>query len=111
MEVRLPRPRGTSVRRDLQSISRSLSSIIRVLGRLGPAMDAAARVSVAPARSGRKLTLSPARRASLKRQGQYMGYLRNLKPRQKARVKGLRETKGIGPAIKLAKSLSRSAAA
>jgi hypothetical protein len=36
-----------------------------------------------------------------------MGYLRNLKPKQKARVKTLRASRGIGPAIQLAKVLSR----
>jgi hypothetical protein len=102
-----------SVRRELQSIRRSLDSIIRALVRLAPALEAAATAPAgsAPARTGRKLRLSPARRASLKRQGQYMGYLRNLKPRQKSRVKSLRVAKGVGPAIELAKKLSRAAAA
>src|SRR4030095_15112028 len=83
LEVGLPRPRRMSVRRELQSIRRSLDSIIRALVRLAPALEAAATAAArsAPARTGRKLRLSPARRASLKRQGQYMGYLRNLKPR------------------------------
>ena len=47
------------------------------------------------ARPVRKLNLSPKRRAQLKLQGQYIGYLRNLKPRQKPEVKRLRERMGI----------------
>jgi hypothetical protein len=37
-----------------------------------------------------------------------MGYLRTLKPRQKARVKTLRATKGVRSAISLARKLARS---
>jgi hypothetical protein len=36
-----------------------------------------------------------------------MGYLRNLKPRQKARVKALRATKGVRAAILVARKLAR----
>jgi len=35
-----------------------------------------------------------------------MGYLRGLKPRQKARVKALRVAKGIKPAIAFARRLA-----
>ena len=35
-----------------------------------------------------------------------MGYLRNLQPRQKARVKSLREAKGARAAVALAKKLA-----
>jgi len=49
---------------------------------------------------------SPKRLAALKLQGRYMGYIRNLGPRQKARVKALRATKGIDAAISLAKQLA-----
>jgi hypothetical protein len=89
------------IRRSLQSIARSLASLIR-------AADAAPRVSKGGGRRGRKLRLSPARRASLKLQGQYMGYLRGLGVRQKARVKALRTTKGVRPAIALARKLAQS---
>jgi hypothetical protein len=61
--------------------------------------------SNAKARRG-SLKLSPKRRAALKLQGQYMGYIRNLKPRQKARVKALKAKKGYRPAIALAKRLA-----
>ncbi len=53
------------------------------------------------------MKLSPRRRAALKLQGQYMGYIRNLKPREKARVKALKRTKGFRAAIRLAKRLAQ----
>jgi hypothetical protein len=53
------------------------------------------------------MTLTPARRASLKLQGQYMGYIRNLRPRQKSRVKALKATKGYPAAIRLARKLAQ----
>jgi hypothetical protein len=87
-------------------IRRSLTSIIRSLVRLGPALQGiAAAGRERPERRGRTLRLSPKRRAALKLQGRYMGHLRTLKPGQKARVKALRVSKGIGPAIALARRL------
>ena len=44
--------------------------------------------------------------SSILLQGQYMGYIRNLKPRDKARVKELRNSKGIRPAIAMARKLA-----
>jgi hypothetical protein len=35
-----------------------------------------------------------------------MGYVRNLGPKQKARVKALRESRGVDAAISLAKKLA-----
>jgi hypothetical protein len=43
----------------------------------------------------------------LKLQGQYIGYLRNLKPREKAEVKRFRERSGIEVAFRKAKALVR----
>ena len=105
MEARLPRRHHISVGRDVQAIRRSLGAIVRALERLAPALEAATRGPANPGRPSRKLRLSPARRASLKLQGQYMGYLRNLKPRQKARVKALRASSGVRAALRLAKAL------
>ena len=103
----MPKARASSIGRDVQAIRRSLVAIVGALARSVPALEAATRGAGKPGRRGRKLKLSPARRASLKLQGQYMGHLRNLKPRQKARVKAFRATKGIPRAIALAKALSR----
>jgi hypothetical protein len=54
----------------------------------------------------RKLRLTPERRAALKLQGQYMGYLRGLRPGQKAQVKKIRVEKGIRAAIAAARRIS-----
>lgn len=55
---------------------------------------------------GRKLKLSPKRRAALKLQGRYMGHIRTLSARQKAQVKTRRATKGLRAAITLARRLA-----
>lgn len=69
--------------------------------------NGASAPSVAASRAPRKLNLSPQRRAALKLQGQYMGYLRGLKPRQKSRVKALAASKGVRSAVSLARELAK----
>lgn len=101
------KPRRISVRQEFKAIRRSLSSVARAIQRLA---EAAAAATV-PGRStgrGRRLKLSPKRRAALKLQGQYMGHLRNLKPKLKVRVKAARTTQGIRSAIALARRLSKA---
>ena len=50
--------------------------------------------------------LSRKARASLVLQGLYMGFMRQLKPRQKAQVRRVREAKGVRAAIARAKRLA-----
>ena len=45
-------------------------------------------------------------RASLKLQGRYMGYMRQLKPAQKAQVRKIKQTKGVRAAIARARQLA-----
>jgi len=54
----------------------------------------------------RKLKLLPARLKALRLHGKYLGYLRHLKPKQKAKVRRLREEKGVMAAIKQARKLA-----
>ncbi|MGH7228462.1 MAG: hypothetical protein ACREIH_04530 [Nitrospiraceae bacterium] len=54
----------------------------------------------------RRPRLSAKARASLVLQGRYMGYMRQLKPRQKAQVRRIREGKGVRVAIATAKRIS-----
>ncbi len=61
----------------------------------------------APARRG--IRMSPRVRALRQLQGKYMGYVRRLKPADKARVRSVREKQNIEAAIKLAKSLGAKA--
>lgn len=58
-----------------------------------------------PARKVARRVLSAKTRALRRLQGKYMGYMRNLKASEKARVKAVREKRGIEAAIKLAASL------
>lgn len=55
----------------------------------------------------RRLKLTAARRAALKLQGRYMGYVRRLKPREKARIRAVKHKRGYRAAIRLAKQLAR----
>jgi len=106
----LTKPSRASVARDIQAIRRSLGSIARALARLAPALEATLRGSGNPGRRGRKLRLSAARRAALKLQGQYMGHLRSLRPKERSRVKALRAKRGVRAAIALARRLTRPGA-
>jgi len=49
---------------------------------------------------------SPARLKALKLHGRYLGYIRQLKPRQRAEVKAVMEKKGVEAAIKKARKLA-----
>jgi hypothetical protein len=86
-----------SVRSALRDLDQSLDRLVRVLGTKQPTQTKPQR---------RKITLTPARRAALKLQGQYMGYMRGLKPRQKSKVKQVRAAKGIRAAIAAARRLA-----
>lgn len=55
----------------------------------------------------RRPRLSAKARASLVLQGRYMGFMRQLKPKQKAQVRKVRVAKGVRAAIARAKVLSR----
>lgn len=101
----------TSWSREMRIIASSLQSIRAALGRLAPALDARRQstggdVRQQPPRPKRKLKLSPARRAALKVQGQYMGYLRGLKPAQKKSVKAVAAAKGMAAAVIAARKLA-----
>jgi len=102
----MPNP-GTSVTREIATLRRSLRAVDRSLRRLAPKLRAAGNglANGKAARSARELKLSPKRRAQLKLQGQYIGYMRQLKPKQKAEVKRLRERKGMRAAVTRARLL------
>ena len=97
-----------SISREIGSIRRSLSNAGAALGRLAPLLERLGRQRAAEgpgAATRAPLRLSAERRSALKLQGQYIGHLRNLKPRQKAQVKALRVSKGMAAAIALAREL------
>ncbi len=96
-------PRNT-VTGELRAIRTALRQLQRSFERLARLLAAAQRAGGKQPR--RKLQITPARRAALKLQGQYMGYMRQLKPRQKARVRKVLATKGIRAAIAAAKRIA-----
>ncbi len=103
----MPRPRRSTISREIQTIRASFSSIDTAIQRLLPLLQQPGSGRAARGAGRRaKLRLSPGRRAALKLQGQYMGYIRSLRPREKTRVKALRAAKGVRPAIALAKKLA-----
>jgi hypothetical protein len=106
----MPNP-ATSVSREIVMLRRSLKAMDRSLRRLGPKLRRAVnhRNGARPGPRTWKLKLSPKRRAQLKLQGQYIGYMRNLKPKQKAEVMRLKETKGMEAATRKAKALMAKA--
>ena len=55
----------------------------------------------------RRVAISPKVRALRRLQGKYMGYVRRLKPAEKARVRAIREKEGMQAAIRLAASLAK----
>jgi hypothetical protein len=67
----------------------------------------AGRGARGPARR-RRVAISPKVRALRRLQGKYMGYVRRLKPAEKARVRAVREKQGMQAAIRLASSLGKS---
>jgi len=107
-----------SVGREIRDIRHALTSIGGALERLEPLLERVASAPAPAARAGatrreapaKKMKMSASRLAALKLHGQYIGYMRNLKPRQKAQVQSVRASKGVEAAIALGKKLSRAAA-
>lgn len=97
------------ITRQIRAIRRSLTAAERSLRRLTRLVRRFARAPSRPAtgRPRRKLRISAARRRTLKLQGAYMGHLRQLGARDKARVKALKVRKGFPAAIAMAKRLAR----
>ncbi|MEP6801484.1 MAG: hypothetical protein ABJC07_06080 [Acidobacteriota bacterium] len=65
-----------------------------------------AKKSGSEARPRARRAMSPKVRALRRLQGKYMGYVRGLKPAEKARVRTVREKQGMVAAIELATSLA-----
>jgi hypothetical protein len=95
-----------SLRPQLATARTSLRRLQRALDRLAAKATHLERAAATNGSPRRKLTLTPERRAQLKLQGQYMGYMRQLKPAQKKQVKAAKEKGGYGAGISLAKRLA-----
>lgn len=100
--------RNTALGRQLRNVRKSLRTLDRALARLGPAVKAAVQErsnDAVPKRRPMKIT--PERRAQMKLQGAYIGLLRKLGAKQKAKVQRLRADKGVRRAIAEAKRMAR----
>ena len=91
-----------SLRERLASLEGMSSSGASSSGRAGGRRR---RASAAP-RPVRRRKMSPKVRALRRLQGKYMGFVRGLKPAEKARVRAVREKQGMSAAIQLASSLA-----
>jgi hypothetical protein len=109
------------MKKTLRTIERAFADLERSLAQLGKQARKAARDAARSARRSERKTgrwvgvlgkprrpmrITLKRRAQLKLQGQYMGYMRQLGPRQKARVRAVKEKRGFEAAIRVAKRLS-----
>ncbi len=98
----------TAAERECWASRRSLRALEQSLARLAAQVrDISRDNSATPAgKPRRKLKLSPARLTALRLHGRYLGYIRQLKPRQRARIRALRAKKGIRAAIERARKLA-----
>jgi hypothetical protein len=84
----------------------TLMTLNRSLQRLAPMLSAVERDGALPEGKRPRPRLSRKARPSLALQGRYMGYMRQMKPKQKAGVRKVREAKGVRAAIALARRLA-----
>ena len=105
-----PLPLRRSLKKSLRAIERAFADIAGLADALSDRVRVAERGvgRATTAKPQRKLTITPKRRAQLKLQGAYMGFMRQLGPRQQARVKAVKEKRGFEAAIGVATRLSKS---
>ncbi len=90
-----------NLRLTFRAVDRSLRLLASMLGQLDGRIERRRKPRV-----GSRRPLSPKARASLKLQGRYMGYMRQLSPRRKAKVRKIKEAKGVRAAIARARELA-----
>ena len=102
-------PPHPSLKNSLRAIERAFANIAALADALTDSVRAAEREAgrATTTKPRRKLTITPKRRAQLKLQGAYMGFMRQLGPRQQARVKAVKESKGFEAAIGVARKLTK----
>ena len=95
---------------EIGSLRRSLKTLEGSLRRFAPMLSAVVALDGRPLEKipRRRIRLSSKARASMVLQGRYMGYMRQLKPRQKAQVRKIREAKGVRAAIVKARAHARA---
>jgi hypothetical protein len=102
-------PHRRALKKSLRAIERAFADIAALADALSDRVRVAergiGRTVKTTATSRRQLRITPQRRAQLKLQGVYMTYVRQLGPRQKARVKAVKAKRGFEAAIRVAKRL------
>src|SRR5206468_518652 len=96
-----------SVSREIATLRRTLKAMDRSLRRLAPKLRTAGNghANGKAEHPARKLQLSPKRRAQLKLQGIYIGYVRQLSLRKKLEVRSTLAKRGMKAAVAKAKQL------
>ncbi len=103
----MTRLRQSSIATEIVSARDALKAFDRSLRRLAPMLSTPMSPNSAPKGNSRsRPRLSPKARATMVLQGRYIGYMRQLKPRQKAQVRKIRQAKGVRAAIATARRLS-----
>jgi hypothetical protein len=97
-------PLSTGLRKEFKALRVAMQSLDRTLQRI-TSVNGSREPSNVRRRSFR---ISPKRRAALVLQGRYMGFMRQLKPRQKALVRRVKERQGVRIAIAKARGLASS---
>jgi hypothetical protein len=91
--------------KEIAELRQRLATLEGMKGRAARRGGRRAGANRRPARR-RRVAISPRVRALRRLQGKYMGYVRRLKPAEKARVRAVREKQGMPAAIQLASSLA-----
>ena len=104
------RVRQNQVKAVLNGRSKEIADLRERLASLeGMGGSRSGRAAGAPRSTGkRRVAISPKVRALRRLQGKYMGFVRRLKPAEKARVRTVREKQGMQAAIRLAASLAKA---
>ena len=91
-------------KQEIANLRERLATLERLDGKGSRRGAAVGRAQSAPA-TRRRPRMTPKVRALRRLQGKYMGYVRRLKPAEKARVRVVREKQGMQAAIRMAASL------
>ena len=97
-----------TIAKEIRTLGRSIPAVDRSLRRLAfmlGQLDGRVERRQKPRAASRK-PLSAKARASLVLRGRYMGYMRQLSPRRKAKVRKIKEAKGVRAAIARARELA-----
>jgi len=93
--------------KEITAIRNSFRFLDRSFRRLVPLLKVAVKNGAADEQPHHRTRVSAKARASLILQGRYMGYMRQLKPKQKAQVRKIKESHGVRAAIARARELTR----